>query len=248
MRRYNLTLFALLLGIVVFSSGCTNTVEVQVAHPLQIDKGPMTGVWEEILAAADLQNETVRLETFDLRTDADGKIDTLHIVFSGLRQGEVVWYDAALTGTDRILLRQEEKPERSGSGPLPAGVFEALDVFSRTETREGGTITSAHLENGANIVFDSKYIRTFAYSDGRLHPLRLVTFPPGEMVYYLSVCNYPEPTMNGTTDGRAGGGAAAGICPECEQPCIILLAEDQAVKASRIERLPATASSQVSTG
>ena len=71
-------------------------------------------------------------------------------------------------------------------------------------------ITSAYLRNGANIVFDSEYIQTFAYSDGRLHPLRLVTFPRDEMVYYLSVCNYPEPTMNQTTDHRSGGGATGG--------------------------------------
>lgn len=201
----------------------------------------MTGVWEEILEAADLRNETVRLETFDLRTDAGGNVDSLHILFSGVRQGEVVWYDADLARSDRIVLRQKWRPERSGSGPHPSGVFEALDVFLRTTPREDGTITSADLRNGANIVFDSEYIRTFAYGDGRLHPLRLVTFPRDEMVYYLSVCNYPEPTMNGTADDRAGGGAIGGGGRGCEQPCVFLFTKDQLAKASLVERLPETA-------
>lgn len=225
-----------------------NTVDVPVARPLQIEEGPMAGVWEEIIGAADIRNETARLETFDLRTDADGKIDTLHIVFSGLREGEVVWYDADLAGSDRIVLRQIGRPERSGSGPHPSGIFEALDVFLRTETRGDGTITSAYLSNGANIVFDSEYVRTFEYSDGRLHPLRLVAFPRNTMMYYLKACNYAEPVMNGTTDDRAGGGTTAGVCPECEQPCVFLLTEDQAAKASRIERLSEPASSGGSTG
>lgn len=243
MRVDNLVLLALVLGIMMISSGCTDVLSVPVARPLQIEEGPMTGVWEEIIGAADIQNETARLETFDLRTDADGKIDTLHIVFSGLREGEVVWYDADLAGSDRIVLRQEGRPQPSGVGPHPSGVFEALDAFFRTTTREGGTITSAYLANGANIVFDSEYVRTFAYSDGRLHPLRLITFPRDTMMYYLKVCSYAEPAMNGTADDRAGGGATGGGGRGYEQPCVFLLTEDQTAKASRIERLPEAASS-----
>lgn len=243
MRGSNLALLALALGIMAISSGCTNTVNVPVAHPLQIEEGPVTGVWEEILEAADLRNETVRLETFDIHTDASGEVASLHILFSGVRHEETVWYDAALTGTDRIVLRQERRPESSGSGPHPSGVFEALDTCFRTTPREDGTIRSAYLLNGANIVFDSEYVRTFAYSDGRLHPLRLVTFPQGEMVYYLSVCNYPEPTMNRTTDHRSGGGATGGACRGCEQPCLTLFTEDQLAKASSVERLPELAHS-----
>ncbi len=242
MRGDTLVLLALVLGIALTSSGCMNTVDVPVARPLQIEEGPMAGVWEEIIGAADIRNETARLETFDLRTDADGKIDTLHIVFSGLREGEVVWYDADLAGSDRIVLRQIGRPERSGSGPHPSGIFEALDVFLRTETRGDGTITSAYLSNGANIVFDSEYVRTFEYSDGRLYPLRLVTFPHDAMMYYLTVCNYAEPAMNGTADHRAGGGATGGGGRGYEQPCVFLLTGDQAIKASRIERLPGAAS------
>jgi len=248
MRGDNPILLALALGIMVLSLGCMNTVDVPVARPLQIEKGPMTGIWGEILEASGLRNETIRLETFDLRTDAGGKIDTLHIVFSGLRQGEVVWYDADLAKSDRIVLRQKWRPEQSGSGPHPSGVFEALDAFLRPTTREDGTVPSAYLGNGANLVFDSEYVRTFEYSDGRLHPLRLVAFPRNTMMYYLKACNYAEPVMNGTTDDRAGGGTTAGVCPECEQPCVFLLTEDQAAKASRIERLSEPASSGGSTG
>jgi|GEM_PF-1138955 len=249
MRGDNPILLALALGIMVISSGCMNTVDVPVARPLQIEEGPMTGIWGEILEASGLRNETIRLETFDLRTDAGGKIDTLHIVFSGLRQGEVVWYDADLAKSDRIVLRQKWRPERSGSGPHPSGVFEALDAFLRTTTREDGTVTSAYLGNGANIVFDSEYIRTFEYSDGRLHPLRLVAFPRDAMMYYLKACNYAEPVMNGTADDRAGGGATGGGGRGYEQPCVFLLTEDQTIKASRIERLPeAASSSRGSTG
>ncbi|MCE5338814.1 MAG: hypothetical protein LLF90_09035 [Methanomicrobiaceae archaeon] len=184
MRGSNLALLALALGIMAISSGCTGVISVPVAHPLQIEEGPVTGVWEEILKAADLRNETARLETFDIRTDARGDVDSLHILFSGVRHEKTVWYDAALTGADRVVLRQERRPESSGSGPHPSGVFEALDTCFRTTPREDGTITSADLRNGANIVFDSEYIRTFAYSDGRLHPLRLVTFPRDEMVHF----------------------------------------------------------------
>lgn len=243
MRGDTLALLALVLGIALISSGCTNTVDVPVACPLQIEEGPMTGIWEEILEASGLRNETTRLETFDLHADADGEVDSLHILFSGVQQGDVVWYDADLARSDRIVLRQKWRPERSGSGPYPSGVFEALDAFLRTETREDGTITSAYLENGANIVFDSEYIRTFEYSDGRLHPLRLVAFPRDTMMYYLKVCNYAEPAMNGTADDRAGGGATGGGGRGYEQPCAFLLTEDQAAKASRIERLPEAASS-----
>jgi len=241
MKGNNLALLALSLGIMVISSGCTGTISVPVAHPLQIEEGPMAGVWEEILKAADLRNETARLETFDIRTDARGDVDSLHILFSGVRHEKTVWYDAALTGTDRVVLRQERRPESSGSGPHPSGVFEALDTCFRTTPREDGTITSADLRNGANIVFDSEYIRTFAYGDGRLHPLRLVTFPQDEMVYYLSVCNYPEPTMNGTADHRSGGGATGCVGRGCEQPCLTLFTKDQLAKASLVERLPETA-------
>ncbi|MCK9276558.1 MAG: hypothetical protein M0P22_00535 [Methanoculleus sp.] len=248
MRGGNLVLLALALGIMAISSGCTGTISVPVAHPLQIEEGPMTGVWEEILEAADLRNEAVRLESFDIRTDAGGDVDSLHILFSGVRHEKTVWYDADLARSDRIVLRQKWRPERSGSGPHPSGVFEALDVFLRTETREDGAITSAHLENGANIVFDSEYVWTFAYSDGRLHPLRLVTFPRDTMMYYLKVCNYAEPAMNGTADDRAGGGATGGGGRGYEQPCVFLLTEDQAAKASRVERLPGAASPRGSTG
>lgn len=241
MRGSNLVLLALALGIVAISSGCMNTVNVPVARSLQIEEGPMAGVWEEILEASGLQNETARLETFDIRTDTGGEVDSLHILFSGVRHEKTVWYDAALTGTDRVVLRQERRPESSGSGPHPSGVFEALGTCFRTTPREDGTITSADLRNGANIVFDSEYIRTFAYSDGRLHPLRLVTFPQGEMVYYLSVCNYPEPTMNGTADHRSGGGATGCAGWGCEQPCLTLFTKDQLAKASLVERLPETA-------
>ena len=209
-ERDNLVPLVLVLGIVVISSGCMNTVDVPVARPLQIEEGPMTGVWEEVIGAAGIQNETARLETFDLHTDADGMVDSRHILFSGLRQGEVVWYDADLARSDRIVLRQEGRPERSGSGPHPSGVFEALDASFRTTTREDGTVTSAYLENGAGIVFDSEYVRTFTYSDGRLHPLQLVAFPRDAMMYFLKVCNYAEPAMNGTADNRAGGGEAGG--------------------------------------
>ena len=248
MREDNLILLVLVLGIMVTSSGCTDVLSVPVAHPLRIEEGPMIGLWEEITSAADIQNETARLETFDLRTNVDGEVDSLHILFSGVRQEDVVWYDADLAGSDRIVLRQEGRPQPSGVGPHPSGVFEALDAFFRTTTREGGTITSAYLANGANIVFDSEYVRTFAYSDGRLHPLRLVTFPRDTMMYYLKVCNYAEPAMNGTADDRAGGGATGGGGRGYEQPCVILLTEDQTAKASRIERLPGAASPLGSTG
>ena len=243
MRGDNPILLTLVLGIVLTSSGCTDVLSVPVARPLQIEEGPMIGVWEEIIEAAGLEDETVRLETFDLRTDADGTIDSVHILFSGVRQGEVVWYDADLARSDRLVLRQIGRPEQSASGPHPAGVFEALDAFLRTATREDGTITSVHLETGANIGFDSEYVRTFTYSDGRLHPLRLVAFPHDTMVYYLKVCNYAEPAMNGTADDRAGGGATGGGGRGYEQPCVVLFTEDQLTKASRIERLPETASS-----
>lgn len=241
MRRSYLVLLVLVFGIAVISSGCTGVISVPVAHPLQIEEGPVTGVWEEILKAADLRNDTVQLETFDIHTDAGGEVDSLHILFSGVRHEKTVWYDAALTGTDRVVLRQETRPESSGSGPHPSGVFEALDTCFRTTPREDGTITSADLLNGVNIVFDSEYIRTFVYSDGRLHPLRLVTFPRDETVYYLSVCNYPEPTMNGTGDHRSGGGATGGACRGCEQPCLTLFTEDPLAKAPSVERLPETA-------
>lgn len=128
MRRSNLILMVLAFGIAVISSGCTGVISVPVAHPLQIEEGSLTGVWEEILKATDLRNETVRLETFDIRTDAGGDVDSLHILFSGVRHEKTVWYDATLTGTDQVALRQERRPESSGSGPHPSGVFEALDT------------------------------------------------------------------------------------------------------------------------
>ncbi len=138
MRGSNLTLLALDLGIVTITSGCTGVISVPVAHPLQIEEGPVTGVWEEILKAADLRYETVRLETFDIHTDADRVVNSLHILFSGVRREKTVWYDAALTGTDRVVLRQERRAESSGSGPHPSGVFEALNTCFRTTTREDG--------------------------------------------------------------------------------------------------------------
>ena len=242
MRGDSLALLALVLGIMVIFSGCTDVLSVPVARPLQIEEGPMTGVWEEILGAAGIWNETARLETFDLRTDIDGTINSFHILFSGVREEEVVWYHADLARSDRIALRQIGRPEQSAPRPHPAGVFEALDTFLRTATREDGTITSAHLENGANIVFDSEYVQTFTYSNGRLHPLQSVAFPNDTMVYYLTVCNYAEPVMNGTADDRAGGGATEGGGRGYEQPCAILFTGDQAEKASRIEKLPEIAS------
>jgi hypothetical protein len=103
----------------------------------------MTGVWEEILEAAGIWNETARLETFDLRTDIDGRLIRFTSSFQGSGREEVVWYDADLAKSDRIVLRQKWRPEQSGSGPHPSGVFEALDAFLRTTTREDGTVTSA---------------------------------------------------------------------------------------------------------
>ncbi|MDD2255433.1 MULTISPECIES: hypothetical protein [unclassified Methanoculleus] len=44
MREDNLIPLAFALGIMVISSGCMNTVDVPVARPLRIEKGPMTGV------------------------------------------------------------------------------------------------------------------------------------------------------------------------------------------------------------
>ncbi|MBP1927725.1 hypothetical protein J2741_000272 [Methanolinea mesophila] len=209
---------------------------LQLSHPMYVgNNNSISSIGEKTLETTGIDRETVHFSEFNFRTDSTGKIDSFEMLFSGIQNGREVSYRASLYGEDKVIIAEQDKSLFSDSGPAPGQIFNTVHSYLQTVTPGSSPNISFNLENGANIIFDSKYVPVYAVENGQLIALQRIAFIENEVVHYFTICNGSNPILPTIDDNKIVGGSTSGVCRTCERNCIILLHQDQLPKARILE-------------
>jgi hypothetical protein len=235
MTEKNLLIVFLSLGGIIVCSGCAQFATIQLSTPVNLADDSLDILWEKIIERTDIDHQSVYIEKFILRTDSIGNIDSLQMLFSGMQYNKDIIYIVSLKDTNSIVFTKQDISLYSNSGPNPDQVFNAIHSYVQSGNFPGYANISVNLENGANMVFDNKYIPVYEVKNGQLYSIKHIAFNQNEIVYYLKICRVTTPSLTYIENNKFGGGSTKGVCEICERDCIILLDPDQLAKARVME-------------
>ena len=235
MTEKNLLIVFLSIGVIIVCSGCVQFTPIQLSIPINLADDSLDTLWEKIVERTDIDHQSVYIEEFILRSDSIGNIDSLQMLFSGMQYNKDITYSVSLKGANSIVLTQQDRSLYSNSGPNPDQVLNAIHSYVQSGIFPRYANISVNLENGANMVFDNKYVHVYEIKNGQLYPIKHIAFIQNEIVYYLKICTITAPSLTHSQNKKFGGGSTKGVCETCERDCIILLDPDQLAKASVIE-------------
>ena len=74
----------LIFGIIVICSGCIGHTSVHLSEQPNVMDNSLSSIWEEIVEGSGLDRDTVHITGLNLRTDSNGGISDLQLMFSGI--------------------------------------------------------------------------------------------------------------------------------------------------------------------
>ncbi|MDV2988912.1 MAG: hypothetical protein P3T54_01945 [Dehalogenimonas sp.] len=183
-RKYLVPVIMLLAGLVAFS-GCANP---SVAVSSHIDDLDLTGVWHQVVDVIDVQEETARLDTFNLLTDADGDIQKLSLKFYGYdTDGSPKFYSAEMNSAGQLVVKTLVTTSVL-EYRHPLGILAELDAvgIAALERGDGGLAVQIRFQRN-DIGYTYDYVDVFHLAHGHLRQLELIRLSSN---YYSCTIEY----------------------------------------------------------
>jgi len=185
--------------LLVCTAGCSGLTDRTFALPAGASGPPLTALWEGVVEATGIDEESGLVSDFTLIREGDGRIVQMEILFSGDVNGERRYFEASRRQSGTVTVRSMTGLSPAGLGH-PGRVFGDLEALcSNTSFWENDW--SIHLKNIRGVTYRSESSPVYLLENGTLIPLDWVsTVDAPSPVYYFSFCKI----------GIFGGSAASG--------------------------------------
>ncbi len=178
MKKLGTIAILCLVALIAIITGCSDTnITTTGELPQSLDELSLTKMWNEVAEAADIQEPTAELGSFNLRTDEDGGIDSLYFDFRGRNEeGRPCIYFAEMGREGKIDIRGNESNSVSLSAH-PMAVFTEIDKLglASLERGEAGLFMQISFQGG-DVGYRHAYTDIYQLKGGELLPLKQVIF------------------------------------------------------------------------
>lgn len=183
-RKYLLPIIVFLV-VLMMVSGCSSPA---ISVSSRIDDLSLTEVWHQVVGVIDIREDSARLDTFNLATDADGEIQRLSLKFFGYdSEGSPKFFSAELN-SDSMLVVRTLVTTSVLEYRHPLGILAELDALdiAALEAGDGGLSIQIRFQRNA-ISYGYENTDVFHLSDGKLRQLDRIRFSND---YYTCTIEY----------------------------------------------------------